>query len=68
MLDVIVGSSEAIVSRPKSVKQAWPLLFIRIFVLGLGKLECKRLVVGFENIPLGDFHGLSPGRAYRPTP
>ena len=33
MLDVVVGSFETIVSRPGSVKRAWPLLSIRMFAL-----------------------------------
>ena len=66
MLDVTVGSSEVNLTRPKSVKQAWPLLSIRMLVLGSGELGCKR-DAGFECVPLGDSHELLPGRAYRPT-
>ena len=68
MLDVTVGLSEVNVTRPKSVKRAWPLLSIRTLVLGSGELGCERVMVRFECVPPGDSHGLFPGRAYRPTP
>ena len=51
MLDVMVGSSEVNVTRPESVKQAWPLLSIRTFVLGSGELGCQIVMVGPNAYP-----------------
>jgi len=67
-VDVMVVSSEIIVSRPVSAKQARPLSSITMLVLRSGKLGCTTETVGFEHIPPEDFHELSPARAYISIP
>jgi len=48
---VRVKSSEITLRRPKSATQARPSLFIRILVLGSGKLWCERVTAGLNTHP-----------------